>query len=64
MNHMLELDQQMILGNYPSQTSSGSVMFDVNISQDVLSYPKQLDVNFGNDERRRNHSSEESEKQR
>ncbi|XP_018058870.1 PREDICTED: RNA-binding protein 7-like [Atta colombica] len=56
MNHMLELGQQMILGNYPSQTSDGSVMFGVNISQDVLSYPKQLDVNFSNDEKRRNHS--------
>ncbi|XP_018346866.1 PREDICTED: RNA-binding protein 7 [Trachymyrmex septentrionalis] len=55
MNHMLELGQQMILGNYPSQTSGSSAMFGVNISQDVLSYPKQLDVNFGNDDRRRNH---------
>lgn len=54
INHMLELGQQMILGNYPPQSSGG--MFFANISQNVPTYPRQLDTNFGNDERiRRNH---------
>lgn len=53
MNHMLELGQQMILGNYPPQTNA---MFGVNISQDGLTYSKHLDTNSGNDDRiRRNH---------
>lgn len=55
MNHMLELGQQMILGNYPPQTSGGSAMFGINISQDALAYPRQLDISSGNDDRRRNH---------
>lgn len=51
MNHMLELGQQMILGNYPPQANA---MFSVNISQD--GYVRQLDTNFENDDRiRRNH---------
>ncbi|XP_071566858.1 splicing regulator RBM11 [Temnothorax nylanderi] len=53
MNHMLELGQQMILGNYPSQSNA---MFGINISQDGLTYSRQLDTNSGNDDRiRRNH---------
>lgn len=55
MNHMLELGQQMILGIYPPQTSSGNAMLGMNISQDALAYPRQLDINSGNDDRRRNH---------
>lgn len=53
MNLMLELGQQMILGNYPPQTNA---MFGVNISQDSLTYSRQLDTNSGNDDRiKRNH---------
>lgn len=53
MNHMLELGQQMILGNYPPQTNT---MFAVNISQDGLTYSRQCDTNSSNDDRfRRNH---------
>lgn len=53
MNHMLELGQQMVLGNYLPQTNA---MFSVNISQDNLSYSRQLDANSSNDDRiRRNH---------
>lgn len=56
MNHMLELGQQMILGNYPPQTSNSSPMFGINISPDALTYPRQLDTNSGNDDRiRRSH---------
>ncbi|XP_070172380.1 RNA-binding protein 7 [Polyergus mexicanus] len=54
INHMLELGQQMILGNYPPQ--NGSAMFFARISQNVPTYSRQLDANFGNDDRiRRNH---------
>lgn len=53
MNHMLELGQQMILGNYSQQTNA---MFGVNISQDCLTYSRQLNINSGNDDRiRKNH---------
>ncbi|XP_072767523.1 splicing regulator RBM11 [Anoplolepis gracilipes] len=54
INHMLELGQQMLLGNYPPQ--NGGPMFFEHISQNVPTYPRQLDVNCGNDDRtRRNH---------
>lgn len=53
MNHMLELGQQMILGNYSPQTNA---MFGINISQDDSTYSRQLDTNFGNNDRiRRSH---------
>lgn len=56
MNHMLELGQQMTLGNYPPQTSNSSPMFGINISPDALTYPRQLDTNSGNDDKiRRSH---------
>lgn len=56
MNHMLELGQQMILGNYPSQTSNSGPIFGINISPDTLTYPRQLDTNSDNDDRiRRSH---------
>lgn len=54
INHMLQLGQQMILGNYPPQ--SGNAMFFAHISQNVPTYSRQLDANSGNDNRiRRNH---------
>ncbi|XP_011873626.1 PREDICTED: RNA-binding protein 7 [Vollenhovia emeryi] len=53
MNHMLELGQQMILGNYLPQTNA---MFGANISPDGPPYSRQLDISPGNDDRiRRNH---------
>lgn len=55
INHMLELGQQMILGNYPALQSGGG-MFFAHISQNIPTYPRQLDTNPGNDDRnRRNH---------
>jgi len=63
MNHMLELGQQMILGNYSPQTSGNSAMFGINISQNALAYPRQLDITSGNDDRRRNHPYQRNRKQ-
>ncbi|GAB1860451.1 RNA-binding protein 7 [Camponotus japonicus] len=55
INHMLELGQQMILGNYPALQSGGGMCF-AHISQNIPTYPRQLDTNSGNDDRnRRNH---------
>lgn len=54
INHMLELGQQMILGNYPPQ--NGGAMFVTHIPLNVPTYSKQLDTNYGNDDGiRRNH---------
>lgn len=54
INHMLELGQQMLLGNYPPQ-NGGPMYFD-HISQNVPTYPRPLDANSSNDDRsRRNH---------
>ncbi|XP_011639808.1 RNA-binding protein 7 [Pogonomyrmex barbatus] len=55
MNHMLEQGQQMVLGNYPPQIAGGTT-FGTYISQDGLTYPRQLDTNSSNDDRgRRNY---------
>ncbi|XP_012235189.1 RNA-binding protein 7 [Linepithema humile] len=54
LNYMLELGQQMILGNYPPQISD--IAFDPNISQDASGCQRQVDANSGNDDRnKRNH---------
>ncbi|XP_012527802.1 RNA-binding protein 7 [Monomorium pharaonis] len=55
MNHMLELGQQMILGNYPLHIGGSGVIFGTNISQEGPTYPRQLDTNSGNDDRIRIH---------
>ncbi|XP_039304067.1 negative elongation factor E isoform X2 [Solenopsis invicta] len=58
MNYMLELGQQMMLGNYSPQTGSGDgggAIFGINILQDGPIYPRQLDTNSGNDTRIRSH---------
>ncbi|KAL0122266.1 hypothetical protein PUN28_007182 [Cardiocondyla obscurior] len=53
MNHMLELGQQMILGNYVPQPYP---MFGVNVPYDDVPYSRQLDANLDNDDKnQRNH---------
>jgi len=54
LNYMLELGQQMILGNYPPQISD--IAFDQNILPDALGCQRQMDISSCNDDRnKRNH---------
>ncbi|XP_050455429.1 RNA-binding protein 7 [Cataglyphis hispanica] len=55
LNHMLQLGQQMIFGNYPPQSGNAMHVFG-HITQNVPTYSRQLDANSGNDDRiRRTH---------